>query len=297
MLSAARQHRVCAAVLARVHDRLRASRYLLLWLGALVALPLAALASPPAWRVAVSHANGEPFVLYDQNGRFRGGVAKDIIDDLARTLAASPEYLNLPRARVVPELLRGGIDAACFIAPAWVERPGRLHWSPPLFRIRQVVVSPPGASPVRQPEDLFGKRLGVMLNYTYPELQPFFLDGRIQRADAPSVTSNLAKLRRGRIDAVLEIDLTILYLQAHGQLQQNLHVDALWGESNPVHCAFSPTFVERHRSWRRQLEALVESGQVEAWLDRYTRGRRIPAAQGLGVDCGNCAPPRARSTD
>lgn len=271
---------------------------LLLWLGLLLSIPASARASAqPPLRVAVSQANGEPFVLYDNRQRFRGGIAKDIIDELAHALALEPEYLNLPRARVVPELLRGGIDAACFLAPAWVERPGRLQWSPPLFHIRQVIVSPASAPPVRRPEDLFGKRVGVLLNYTYPELQAYFADDRIQRADAPNEASNLAKLRRGRIDALLGIDLTILHQQLRGHLQQSLRIDALWGEANPVHCAFSQAFAARLPSWRKPIEDMIAKGQVQTWIDRYTGGRRIPAAQSLGVDCGDCAPPQEGRPD
>lgn len=282
----------------RVSNGFRTGGRLLPWLGLLVAITANATpAGQTTLRVAVSQANGAPFVLYDADGGFRGGIAKDIIDTLAQALALRPEYLDLPRARVVPELLRGGIDAACFLAPAWVERPGRLQWSPPLFHIRQVIVSPAGADSVREPEDLFGKRVGTLLNYTYPELQPFFADGRIQRADAPNEKSNLAKLQRSRIEALLDIDLSILHLQARGQVPGDLRIDALWGEPNPVHCAFSQPFAERHPGWRGPLKRLVDSGQVQGWIDRYTGGRRIPAAQALGVDCGNCAPQRAGRSD
>ncbi|HEX5755167.1 MAG TPA: transporter substrate-binding domain-containing protein [Arenimonas sp.] len=298
MPAASRGYDGRGATHGRFHDGVRMHGCLFLWLGLLLAIPASARASAQLpLRVAVSQANGEPFVLYDSDGRFRGGIAKDIIDQFARALAIKPQYLDLPRARVVPELLRGGIDAACFLAPAWVERPGRLQWSPSLFHIRQVIVSPASASPVRRADDLFGKRVGTLLNYTYPELQPFFADGRIQRADAPSEASNLAKLQRGRIEALLAIDLTILHQQTHGQLQQSLRIDALWGDANPVHCAFSQAFVTRLPGWRKPLEEMVANGQVQTWIDRYTGGRRIPAAQGLGVDCGNCAPPPAGRTD
>lgn len=244
------------------------------------ALLVLALVTPPAaaqapLRVSVSRANGEPFVIYD-DGVVRGGIARDIIDRLAGELGLQADYFDLPRARVVPALLHGGIDAACFLAPAWVAQPERLHWSPVLFEVRQVIVSPASEPPVRRPEDLFGKRLGTLRNYNYPELQPYFETQRVHRADAPSEAANLAKLERRRIEAMLDVDLAILHLEASGRLRQPLRIDPLWGKANPVHCAFSAGFVREYPEWSDRLSRLVDSGQIAQWIGRYTGGHRIP---------------------
>jgi polar amino acid transport system substrate-binding protein len=227
-------------------------------------------------RIAANDANGPPFVLYDGQGRFVGGLARDVIDPLAGALGLRAEYLNLPRARVEAWLREGRIDGACVLAPAWVARPGALRWSPPLFRIRQVIVSPASAAPVTSPRALFGHRLGTLLNYTYPELQPYFADGRINRSDAPSFASNIAKLERGRIDAFLNDDIASLYAARTGRLP-GVRIDPLWAPENPVHCAFSPAFAARAPRWHALLEARVAAGGVERAIAAYTGGGRAVA--------------------
>jgi polar amino acid transport system substrate-binding protein len=228
-------------------------------------------------RIAVNEANGRPFALYDDRGRFAGGLARDVLDPMARALGLRPVYLNLPRARVVPWLRAGAIDGACFLAPEWVAEADTLRWSPVLFRIRQVIVSPPGARPVTAPQALFGKRLGTLLNYTYPELQPYFADGRIRRADGRTFEANIAKLGRGRIDAFLNDDIAALYAAHAGQLPPRTRIDPLWAPENPVYCAFSPAFAARAPRWHALLQAEVDDGRVARWIAAYTGGRRASA--------------------
>jgi polar amino acid transport system substrate-binding protein len=230
-------------------------------------------APPGVLRVAVNEANGRPFALYDRDGNFTGGLARDVIDPLARDLGLRVEYLNLPRARVETWLHDGRIDAACFLAPDWVAEPQRFRWSPVLFRIRQVVVSPPGAPPVTAPEALYGRRLGTQLNYAYPELQAYFADGRIRRADAPSIAANIAKLERGRIDAFLYDDIAAPYAVRDGRLPAQARIDPLWAPDNPVHCAFNRGFAQRHRRWQGLLMGAVAAGRIERAIAGYTGGR------------------------
>lgn len=249
--------------------------FLLSWLlfGPLGANASAVLAEP--LRVSVNETNGPPFVLYDRNAHFTGGLARDIIDHLASRLGRRPVYLNLPRARVGPWLRAGKIDAACFLAPDWVADASKLRWSPPLFNIKQVIVSPRNAEPVTSPRALFGKRLGTLLNYTYPELAPYFADHRILRTDAPSQASNIAKLERGRIDAFLYDDLASLFAVNNGSLPADVRIDPLWAPENPVYCAISPEFDAKVPEVRRILKKAVDDGRVERWIAAYTGGRRV----------------------
>ena len=248
---------------------------------AIAAVAAPALASPPArttiLRVAVNQANGRPFALHDARGQLVGGLARDVIDPLAQALGLRAEYLDLPRARVEAWLHDGRIDGACFLAPAWVADAAALRWSPVLFRIRQVIVSPAASPPVMAPQALFGRRLGALLNYTYPELQPWFASGRIHRSDAPSFASNIAKLQRGRIDAFLNDDIAALYAERTGALRQPVRIDPLWAPDNPVYCAFSPAFAAREPRWHAVLQARVDAGDVEAAIAAYT-GRPRPVA-------------------
>jgi ABC-type amino acid transport substrate-binding protein len=264
-----------------VSPRRATTRLALFFLGLAAAAGIAATAMaagrPGTLRVALNEANGRPFALYDPAGHFVGGLGRDVIDPLAGALGLRAEYLNLPRARVEAWLREGRIDGACFLAPAWVGNPAALRWSPVLFHIRQVVVSAPGSPPVDSPRALFGRRLGTQLNYAYPELQPYFADGRIRRADAPSHASNMAKLARGRIDAFLYDDIAAPFAAREGRLPGDVRIDPLWAPDNPVYCAFSHDFAARAPRWEALLQAQVDDGRIDAAIAAYTGGRRDPA--------------------
>jgi len=250
--------------------------------GLLVALGLSALLATAGqralaaerWRIAVSETNGPPFVLYASGGRFDGGLAADLMTGLGEALGLEGVFLNVPRGRVEPGVRDGDLDAACFLAPDWVVDSSRLRWSPELFRIQQVIVSRAGGEHIASAEQLHGKRVGTLLNYRYPELQPLFAEGRIERVDAPNTAANIAKLRAGRIDAFLDVDLSILYAIESGKLPENIQVDLLWAPDNPVHCAFSPAFAEAHPAFHQALQQMVDDGRIDAWIRRYTGGRR-----------------------
>lgn len=248
--------------------------------GLLLALALPAVGATDVLRVAASDANGRPFVLYDEAGRFEGGLARDLMDHLAAGLGLQARYLNLPRARVEPALRQGEVDIGCFLAPEWVADAGALRWTPVLFHIRQVIVSRAGSAPIERPEALYGRRVGTLLNYVYPELEPYFSERRILRADAPSAAANLAKLKGGRIDAVLDVDLAILYAVETGELPLDVRIDLLWAPDNPVFCAASAAFEARHPGWRSILVQAIADGRVDRWLQRYTGGRRVGDALG-----------------
>ncbi|MFT3807291.1 substrate-binding periplasmic protein [Arenimonas sp.] len=259
-------------------------RPLLAALLAMLSAPIAGSAmaqarTPDVLRVAANDANGQPFVLYDEKMRLRGGLARDIMDHLSARLGLKPVYINLPRARVEPWLREGRVDAACFLAPDWVREPKRLRWSPILFHIRQVIVSPPDSAPVTGPRSLYGKRVGTLLNYHYPELAPYFADRRVLRADAPSFASNIAKLERGRIDAFLNDDLASLFAVENGGLPADIRIDALWAPENPVYCAFSPEFARRSQQWRPVLQEAVDAGRMQRWISAYTGGRRVAGSE------------------
>jgi len=226
-------------------------------------------------RIAASEANASPFVLFDPAGRLHGGIARDIMAALAVELRRAPRFINAPRARVEPWLREGELDAACFLAPAWVEDATSLAWSPVLFHIQQVVVQPADSDRTASEQGFAGLRIATLLNFVYPELQEAFASGRMKRSDGASLDSNLQRLARGRVDAVVDVDIAVLYRQAQRTVPLQVRIDPLWAPASPVYCAFSPQFARANPQFLLLLEAMVHDGRIEAWIGRYTGGQRI----------------------
>lgn len=233
-----------------------------------------AAAQPATLRIAASEANGSPFVIYDRAGRLAGGLARDIMASLAVVLERQPDFRNPPRSRIELLLQQGELDAACFLAPGWVAEPEKLAWSPALFSIQQVIVQPASSTRPASAEGLRGRRIGTQLGFTYPELQPLFADGRLQRVDAPTLDNTLAMLARGRVDALVNVDLAVFYRIEAGQLPFAVRVDPLWAPPDPVYCAFSPQFAVAQPRLATALQAMLDDGRLSAWIARYTGGRK-----------------------
>jgi polar amino acid transport system substrate-binding protein len=232
-----------------------------------------AAAQPATLRIAASEANGSPFVIYDRAGRLSAGLARDIMANLAVELGRQPDFRNPPRSRIELLLQQGELDAACFLAPDWVAEPQKLAWSPPLFSIQQVIVQPASSALEASPEGLQGRRIGAQLGFTYPELQPLFAAGRLQRVDAPTLDNTLDMLARGRVDAVVNVDLAVFHRVEAGRLPLAVRVDPLWAPPSPVYCAFSPAFVAAEPDYAVPLQAMLDDGRLAAWIARYTGGR------------------------
>ena len=232
-----------------------------------------AAAQPATLRIAASEANGSPFVLYDRAGRLSGGLARDIMASFAVALGRQPDFRNPPRSRIELLLQQDELDAACFLAPGWVAEPQKLAWSPPLFTIQQVIVQPASSALMVSADGLRGRRIGTQLGFTYPELQPLFADGRLERVDAPTLDNTLAMLARGRIDALVHVDLAVFHRVEAGQLPMPVRIDPLWAPPDPVYCAFSPAFAASQPSYGDLLKAMLDDGRMAAWIARYTGGR------------------------
>jgi len=165
--------------------------------------------------------------------------------------------------------LRGGQHRVPGIQPG--QRPRQGHEKAEARR-RQPSIA------IRSPEQLFGRRLGTLLNYVYPELEPYFADRRIQRDDSPTLAASLLKLEHGRIDALIDTDLSVFYLTEHMKPATPLRIDPLWAPPSPVHCAFNAEFAKAYPQALARLDLMVKDGQVQRWVEAYTGGRRLEIA-------------------
>jgi len=222
----------------------------------------------PRLRAIVSDTNAPPYGIFNQEGRLVGGIAKDMLDSLAKRLGLEVDYFDLPRPRVEQWLQNGDADIACFLNPDWVSEPDKLNWSPVLFTTQQVIVRRKASPPILQPENLYGLRVGTIRGFVYPELTALFTEGRVIRDDAQSFDSNLERLARGRLDAVMAVDMTYWHFLSD-EWQQQLDIDPLWSTATPVYCA---VYEATHSAPIRQaLQIMVDNGDIQRMLDRYRR--------------------------
>lgn len=221
-----------------------------------------------AIRAVVSESNTPPYAIFNAEQMVEAGISKDILDELATALDKPIQYLNLPRSRVEPWLIEGKADIACFLNPDWVSEPAALDWSEALFTTQQLLVRRPESAPISAIQHLAGKRVGTTRGFTYPELEQVFALGDVIRDDAHSLQSNLARLKQGRLDVVMTVDLSFhYYLETTGE--KDFVADPLWSEPPAVYCAISKTQPVLGLQIREGLTKLIQNGFIKRRLAVY----------------------------
>lgn len=228
----------------------------------------AALAEVKTIRAIVSDSNAPPFALFDQDSNLAGGISKDILEALANHSQLALQYLALPRGRVEQWLLRDDADIACFLNPDWVEQPQHLLWSNSLFNTRQVIIRRNNSPAIQKMTDLLGKRLGTDRGFSYPEFDKMFSQRLLIRDDATSLESNLSRLQKQRLDAVLAVDLAYhYYQQTHDS--EGLAADPLWTAPDGVYCALNPHQPELAHYLQQVLQQIATDGTISDILRQY----------------------------
>lgn len=230
------------------------------------------LAEPQTIRAIVSDSNAPPYAIFDaafdHNLQLTGGISKDILEALAQRSQLSLQFLALPRGRVEQWLLKDQADIACFLNPDWVTQPSTLLWSEALFTTRQVLVRQDTQPAITQISDLLGKRIGTDRGFSYPEFDSLFAQQSLIRDDANSLQSNLIRLQKARVDAVLTVDLAYHYYQLHHN-SERLIADLLWTTPDAIYCAFSPNNPELATKMQQTLQHMIADGTIQHILQRY----------------------------
>ena len=231
-------------------------------------LPLSAATASEPVRAIVSDSNTPPYAIFSADSVLQAGLSKDIIDELARQLNRPVLYLNLPRARVEPWLLQGEADIACFLNPDWVTQPEQLLWTDALFNTQQLMVRLRDTAPVSAVQHLAGKRVGTTRGFTYPELEQVFRSGDVIRDDAHSLESNLLRLKQGRLDIVMTVDLSY-HFYVNTSDDHSFAADPLWSAPPAVFCGLSRHNPAGAQLLNAALSRMVKSGFIQRRLTFY----------------------------
>ncbi|RUO65136.1 amino acid ABC transporter substrate-binding protein, PAAT family [Pseudidiomarina planktonica] len=231
--------------------------------------PFIAFAQQQPIRAIVSATNESPYAIFE-NRRLHSGIAKDILDTLAQRNFRHIEYLNLPRARVELWLESGQADIACFLNPDWVADPEQLGWSPVLFMTEQVFIRRSDSAPITRVTDLNEFRIGTVRGFSYPELEALFSSGQAVRDDAADLAANIERLREGRLDTVMSVDLHVDYFEV-AKNNPDFVIDKMWADPAPTYCALSKHNSNNYYQLQQAFQELVNTGAVETILAGYSK--------------------------
>lgn len=168
--------------------------------------PLYAASSGPL-SVGLLHNTTTPFVFHDEGKVYPQGIVYELMEEIGQRLGVKVQYVVLPRTRLDFAIQSNMIHALPMANPKWHRNSNLLKWTPAwLDDEDRLVVRSESADRFKTLSDLQGLRVGTILGYRYPVLEPY-----IHRQDCGSFLQNFERLEAGRVDAVVDSYRMIRY--------------------------------------------------------------------------------------
>ncbi|WP_161489388.1 substrate-binding periplasmic protein [Pseudomonas sp. BMS12] len=195
----------------------------------------------------------------------RSGIYQDIFDEVSRLTGDTFNVQYYPYPRIGLLFNEGQLDIEPGVYPGWVQnqpRPG--IFSVPFGKVVDVLVFTPNRRfPVKRPEDLRGKSVGMVRGYAYPELAPLIASGQLDRRNALNEQQLLGMLARSRFDQIIVNKAIAQYhlrdSQEYGQLEIG---DVI--SSYDVSMRLQP----RHKAWLDRLDAAIIQLKQQGTIDK-----------------------------
>ncbi|WP_068825700.1 substrate-binding periplasmic protein [Pseudomonas sp. BMS12] len=223
-------------------------------------------AAERALRFSVTESWAMPLMRYEQ-GQAAGGILYDLHKRLAQKVGRRAEQLVLPRQRVQQILERGEIDVRCYVNPAWVKESHYQYiWSLPFMVQRDLIVTRQSENTL--PGSHSGERIGTVLGFIYPTLEPQIASGLVQRDDARTQEQVLEKLEAGRYRFAVSNQLTLDWFNRRQQQEQRLRP---LGElaADLVSCLVRDEPDVPTQKLLRAMVQMRQDGEFDAILARY----------------------------
>ncbi|SFJ19545.1 amino acid ABC transporter substrate-binding protein, PAAT family [Pseudomonas guineae] len=232
----------------------------------LLMLSAVTLADERAIRFSINDSWAMPILRFEQ-GRAVEGILFDLQQQLAARVGRKAEFLVMPSLRVHHAMNNGDIDVRCYVSPNWVNNSHpQFIWSRPFMVQRDLLVGTHAEA--RQPEQLHDERLGTVMGFSYPRLEPLFASGQIQREDGRTQEQVLLKLGARRYNYAISNDLSLHWFNRNRAPQQHLHALSELA-SEPVACIIRDAADVPTMTLLRAMVQMEQEGEFAALLARY----------------------------
>lgn len=215
---------------------------------------------------AVGFYNYPPMMIEDG----RTGIYQEIFDELGRLTGDRFDVQYYPYPRIGLLFNSGQLDIEPGVYPGWVRnQPTPGLFSVPFGQVIDVMVFAPGkAFPVKRPEDLRGKSVGLVRGYAYPDLVPLIEAGQIDRRNGLNEAQLLEMLAKSRFDQVVVNKAIVQYSMIKVPEYRYLEIgDAMstFDVSMRVH--------PKHEAWLDTLDAAIlqlkQQGVIKKIYGKY----------------------------
>lgn len=225
----------------------------------------------PAWsaktkaplRVAIPYSLAPPLLITDAKGQATG-IVRDYIHAIEKRVDRKFEFIVIPKFRIHEMISKGLAEINCYTSPSWVPNPEKFTWSKVLFIKKEVLAS---RKSVHSYSDIRGERVGTVLRYIYPSLDPLFKNGRLIREDVPTEEQNLRKFVNKRIDNVVADETHLDYFLKIDKNKAPIYKMVI--QEYPIHCLIAAKDTELTASFNKAIEDIKSSDELDRIFAHY----------------------------
>ena len=249
-----------------------ALRLLALPLVLALAAPLTHARSPQVPEVLhlnVSPQGYPPYTIVRENEP-ASGIVWDVVSLIGDRLGFKVEAHQIPRKRVDAMIMAGTLDATPR-AREWSDDPDSFLFTKPIVAVREVFFSLAGNPfQYQAPEDLKGYTVVGHLGYRYPRIEPMLASGAATRINVSRDIDLFTFLLNGNFNDVAVADRTVgqWIIRENGWQGQFNYSEASISDIG-LRLMIRPDYTEFVEAFDRELEALLDSGEIEQILDHY----------------------------
>lgn len=194
------------------------------------------------------------------------GILKDVGEALSKELGITFKILLLPKQRIAPALLSGRISLICHSNEIWQPKiKNQVFWSHDLYNSTNFVAFLKNKAP-KSKKDLYGERIGTVLNFIYTGLEEEFHKNLVLREDGPNIGSNIQKLLKRRVNYVLMSNLEYNYFKKSFPV---LQFADFAHDSVTTKCALSKKSSLSLSQLNRAIDTIKRNGTLERILKSY----------------------------
>lgn len=199
------------------------------------------------------------------------GYVPDFENALATALGLKAVHVMLSRKRMELPDIQSSIDVACFTSPDWIGTAADFYeWAKsPLMNIDYVLVGDKTMPLVTTQQELFGKHIGTLFGYRYPEIEHLFEKNLAYREDAPTLNSAILKQKSKRTDYTIIRKTQLRYLQKTDTSFASLKESPLIISSTSVYCGRIKTSQLSQDKFEAALHQLAKEKTLEKLLVKY----------------------------
>lgn len=200
----------------------------------------------------------------------RSGIYQDIFNELSKLTGDTFNVQYYPYPRIGLLFDNGQLDIEPGVYPGWVRYqavPG--VFSVPFGKVVDVMVFAPGkAFPVKKPDDLRGKSVGLVRGYAYPDLKALIETGQVDRRNGLNEAQLLEMLSKSRFDQIVVNKAIAQYNVINVAEYRHLEIGDVMSTFD-VSMRVHPL----HEAWLPKLDAAIlklkQNGVIEKIYAKY----------------------------